>query len=109
MIADRELEQELEQQQGAAEAPVGMHDLPRRPLRVVGTYPFSAPGRPVVSPSPNSSMVLVGLVFAGLALWVYIRSVAEEEADLRDLQAARVEVEEFGTVSWEEIKRKHGL
>ncbi len=53
------------------------------------------------------------LLFAVLAAIAWIidqaRTMEEDRADLEDARAALKEAEEVGTISWEEIKREHGL
>ncbi len=55
-------------------------------------------------------LVLVLLLTGFVALVIErIRAEEEDRLDLEDARSALAEVEELGTISWEEIKREHGL
>ncbi len=104
MIADRELDQSLEQ---------GQETMDTKPAHrhVLGTHMSSPDARPLATPPLVSSTVLIGLAVVGLALWALraLEREREDRIDVEEARAALAEAEIAGTIPWELIKREHGL
>jgi len=75
---------------------------------VADSHPFSAPERVSATPPLASSAVLIGLAFAGFALWV-LRALEREREDRADIEAQCQSLAEAESTSLADLKVELGL